>query len=161
MYSLMKQTGVVVALGLVSGTVAAAVRGLPQVPSAASDQTCAAPDLLLPEPADIHVQEAYELANRGSTVFVDCRSVAEYRQGHVAGAISLPAENLQLSLEARQLLAMAGTVIAYCDAACSRSRKVAQHVMEQGITDVRILEGGLEAWTTAGFPAESGDLTKF
>lgn len=157
MYSLLKQTWMVASFGAAGALLVGAVRGLPEPPSAADDvQACAAPDELLRTPPKIAVDDAGALAARGEVTFVDCRSLAEYQEGHIAGAISLPAEHLQLTESTRRLLTGSSTVVAYCDAACSRSTKVALRIMDAGVADVRILEGGIDAWIAGGYPAESG-----
>lgn len=161
MYSLVKQCGIILGVALGLSSLVGAVRGLPPEsgPNDAT-QTCAAPELLALDPAKVSVQEAYALAETGAATFVDCRSLAEYQEGHVAGAFSLPAEALTLSPGHLQLLSSTPTVVAYCDEACARSSKVAQHIIDAGFADVRVLEGGMEAWIAAGLPAESGSYPR-
>ena len=157
MFSLANQTGLVLLVGVLAAMVTVFSRGLPDpVPPQSEAQSCAAPAVLALNPPKVSAPDAFAMAERGEAIFVDCRSEAEYQQGHVAGAISLPAEHLALSSSDRALLLTAQTVVAYCDAACARSTKVAHHIMEVGVGDVRILEGGIDAWSGAGYPAESG-----
>lgn len=148
----------VAGLGLVSFL--AIFKGLPAADAGNQEnQSCTAPSPLDIAPPQISPEAAHELAEQGGASFVDCRSQREFQEGHIAGAVHLPAEALQLSVQARELLASAPTVITYCDAACARSSKVAQHVIEAGFQDVRILEGGMPAWLDAGYPAESGSCS--
>lgn len=60
----------------------------------------------------------------------------------------------------KQLARLAGarTVIAYCDTlgSCSASRRLAGLLSVAGLTDVRVLEGGMPAWMDAKFPAQAG-----
>ena len=156
LYSLIKQSLVVIGMGLTVSTIVGGVRGLPDPVPQDMAQACAAPEVLALTPQKIDADTAYQLVTGGQAVLIDCRSTAEFARGHVAGAISLPAEELRLGYMEQRHLASAPTVIAYCDAACARSNKVAQHIMEAGFADVRILEGGMEAWVERGYPAESG-----
>ena len=59
---------------------------------------------------------------------------------------------------ALQQLAGVRTVIAYCDAdqGCARSLQVASRLRHAGVSDVRVLEGGMPDWLQRGYPAESG-----
>lgn len=156
---LLTQLSWVLALGVAVGTVLLVTRGLPALPVRDVAQGCGLPDAFAIEPQRISPPAARDLADLGVVAFVDCRSPEEFQAGHVAGAIHLPAEALVLSPQALEALAAAQTIVTYCDEACARSSKVAAHVAEAGFTDVRIMEGGMSAWLSAGYPAESGPCT--
>lgn len=154
---LFQQIWIVTAVGLTAGLLVLSIRGGAIEPApAVAATTCAAPSPLAVEPARVSAVEARRLLTSGETAFVDCRSAEEYQLGHVAGAVSLPAERLPLTDDALSHLSGATLVITYCDEACSRSSRVANHILESGFSDVRILTGGMTAWLDAGYPAESG-----
>jgi rhodanese-related sulfurtransferase len=101
--------------------------------------------------------EAENLASKPGVVFVDCRPRSEFEAGHVSGAIHLdPQRDQDSALPAA--LSGAGTVVTYCDAnrQCERSLAMAKKLRAAGLSDVRVLEGGLPGWLQHGFPAESG-----
>jgi rhodanese-related sulfurtransferase len=82
-------------------------------------------------------------------LWVDARPVAAYEEEHIPGALSLNEESWSAQLPAvldRWQPAM--TVIVYCGSeSCHASEAVAQRLMrETGWTNVRVLEGGWEAW---------------
>lgn len=139
------------------------IRGVPQFRAAKSDSgavtgTCAAPDS-----GGFHVQyitpeEAHALLGQPSVAFVDCRPRQDFEAGHVAGSVHAEAEASDLAPTLLQLARAAGTVVTYCDAQseCERSLRVATLLAQAGASDVRVLEGGMPAWLSEGFPAQSG-----
>jgi 3-mercaptopyruvate sulfurtransferase SseA len=46
----------------------------------------------------VAVEDAYQAVSRGEAVLVDTRSLEAYQQGHAAGAISLPVEEVEARL---------------------------------------------------------------
>jgi len=88
---------------------------------------------------------------------VDVRTPAEFRDGHIAGAINMPHDEI-----ANRWLALNtpadDEVIVYCGT--GRRAGLAQQALETlGYMRTRVLEGGFEAWKKAGLPVvkESGD----
>ncbi len=95
------------------------------------------------------------LAGTQTGVWVDPRGDRAYRQGHIAGAIHLPFQELavqQQRLRDYDVLIIYGTSVKD-DLADGMSKRL----MELGFKDVRTLRGGLRAWTRAGFELETGD----
>jgi rhodanese-related sulfurtransferase len=151
------------AAGVALSLLVAAVRGLPERPVARPvSGSCggggtewgfaaAAVGWISPE-------EARGLLTAGTVAFVDCRSEPEFLNGHVSGALHVPAESASLGEEVLQRLRGVGTVITYCDAgeACENSQRLATLLSQTGLPDVRVMRGGLPAWLSHGYPAESG-----
>lgn len=81
------------------------------------------------------------------TVFVDPRPVYEFRQSHIPGAIHMPYETLR---EAHFQLDGYDTIIVYGTGFSSTIAVAASKtLLELGHTDVRTLQGGLNAWIDA------------
>lgn len=82
---------------------------------------------------------------------LDLRPAAEFHGplGHMAGARSLPLENLEA--HRTELRAYQGvTVLAYCGAGeCGRA--AFERLSSFGLEDPVFIEGGLEAWLAAGY----------
>jgi thiosulfate sulfurtransferase len=94
---------------------------------------------------------------KGDLVWVDARSIEEYEQGHVSGAILLNEEKWDSMLgNLFQAWQPPRTIIVYCDAGCQASQKVAQRLRDLGIEPVYTLKGGYEAWKRS--QADSGNL---
>jgi rhodanese-related sulfurtransferase len=95
----------------------------------------------------IDVRTAREMMRAGDVV-IDVRRPAEYASGHIAGAINIPIEELDLAtLPPGQLLTT-----------CSmggRGGRAADLLGGAGRTAFSI-EGGVKAWQAAGFPIRLG-----
>ncbi len=115
-----------------------------------------------PLPAGIEGVEpaaALDLFEEGSAVFLDVREVERFREGHVPGAWSVPAEGLDQYLQGRSRqalltgLALRPLVLVYCDGPeCQASGRVARALREAGVAQVRVMSGGWPAWEQAGHP---------
>lgn len=78
---------------------------------------------------------------------IDVRGVAEYKSGHVPGAINIPQQKLERQLDR---LREAKGVVLYCING-RRTRLAEQTLIENDIPNVFHLEGGLMGWRQAGF----------
>jgi rhodanese-related sulfurtransferase len=82
----------------------------------------------------------------GDALFVDVREAEEYAAGHVEGSVHIPIGSIALKW---QDLAERGQVVLVCQIG-QRSGLAADFLRGHGV-DAHNLEGGLEAWTRAGF----------
>jgi rhodanese-related sulfurtransferase len=87
---------------------------------------------------------------------VDIRLPAEYRAGHLPGAIPIPTGQFALQHENFLAVRHAPVVIIADDEI--RPVWAAAQCQELGFSDVRVLEGGISAWTAAGHDLETGDM---
>ncbi len=135
-----------------------AIRGVPRA-QAPVDAVCAPPEAsTVANAVWIDPNDAQALMAETGTVFVDCRSSAEFERGHIATAVSLPSDAADVPAPIARLLAAANTIVAYCDAhsGCESSHRLAARLRERGYPDVRILRDGMPGWIDRGYPAESG-----
>ena len=101
----------------------------------------------------ITAQELHDLLeNTDQPLVIDVRERAEYKTGHVPGAINIPQKKL-----ARQLdkLADASSVVLYCYNG-RRTRLAEQTLIENDIPNVFHLEGGLMGWRQGRFEVRTG-----
>lgn len=111
-------------------------------------------DILLPLPVEL--DEVRELLNENALP-VDARSREAFIDGHLPGARSLPRGADELSDAFRRQVPPDKTLIVYCSGyGCTDSFLVAEHLLKTGYQDVRVFEGGLPEWTSAGLPVEKG-----
>jgi rhodanese-related sulfurtransferase len=96
---------------------------------------------------------ARDLAAIPAPQLVDVRTEAEFRAGHVAGAISAPITSLAQRL-AGLGLDPSRRVVAICLTA-HRSIPAVRLLRRHGF-DAAQLAGGMLAWRSAGFPEERG-----
>ena len=83
---------------------------------------------------------------------IDVRDVAEYKSGHVPGAINIPQKKLERQLD--KLLDANGVVL-YCING-RRTRLAEQTLIDNDVPDVFHLEGGLMGWRQGGFEVRTG-----
>jgi rhodanese-related sulfurtransferase len=83
---------------------------------------------------------------------IDVRDVAEYKSGHVPGAINIPQRKLERQLDK---LGEAKGVVLYCING-RRTRLAEQTLIENDVPGVLHLEGGLMGWRQAGFGVRAG-----
>jgi rhodanese-related sulfurtransferase len=94
-------------------------------------------------------------ARQGGTeplLVIDLRDTAEYKSGHVPGAINIPQKKLDKQLD--KLLDANGVVL-YCING-RRTRLAEQTLIENDVPDVYHLEGGLMGWRQGGFEVRTG-----
>lgn len=94
--------------------------------------------------------DATQLINRRNAVVLDLRTAEEFGSGHVPQARSVPYD--ELSAKAAQISKnKSAPVLLVCQSG-QRSRKAEQVLTDAGYAEVYTLQGGIEAWQTAGMP---------
>ena len=85
---------------------------------------------------------------------IDPRSVSDYENGHIPGAVNLPFQNV--ARDYKPLLEY-DSIIIYGDTYNDpKAKAMSKRLIELGCDDVKTLRGGLEAWRAAGFELETG-----
>jgi rhodanese-related sulfurtransferase len=95
-------------------------------------------------------------ARRGTPeepLVVDVRPFAEYKTGHVVGAVNMPHTELEKHLD--RLGAAGNGVVLYCTMG-KRTRLAEQTLLDHGIPNLFHLQGGLGAWRQGGHPITTG-----
>jgi molybdopterin/thiamine biosynthesis adenylyltransferase/rhodanese-related sulfurtransferase len=90
------------------------------------------------------------LGNGKDYALLDVREKEEYREGHLAGAISLPRGFLEIRVE-QEIPDKSKPIIAYC-AGGTRSLLAARQLRDMGYQKVISMSGGYSAWKGAGYP---------
>ena len=89
----------------------------------------------------------------GDLVVIDSRPTAEFRAGHIAGALSVPVGELRARLAE---VADAAQVVAYCRGPyCVYADEAVRALTEAGIPAAR-LEDGFPEWAAEGLPVSAG-----
>jgi rhodanese-related sulfurtransferase len=107
---------------------------------------------------EITLGEAYDLYSKKKAVLVDARDPFSFEEGHIAGALNIYPDEIELhAAELRKMVSPGSVVITYCDGPqCPLSRETAQGLHLQGLTDVRVLADGWSLWLNAGYPVAKG-----
>ncbi len=99
----------------------------------------------------IGMEELLERMRQGEAKAIDVRPEEEYRDGHIAGARSIPVEELEARAEE---LPSDTEVVAYCRGPyCLLSDEAVETLREHGIS-ARRLEEGFPDWKAEGYPVE-------
>jgi rhodanese-related sulfurtransferase/DNA-binding transcriptional ArsR family regulator len=102
----------------------------------------------------VAMAELLKRAHSHGVVILDTRPAAEYAAGHIAGAISVPVEDLQRRLRE---LPKDKEYVAYCRGPyCVYADRAVEILRAKGRRARRLLEG-LPEWKAAGFPVEFGN----
>jgi rhodanese-related sulfurtransferase len=105
--------------------------------------------------AAVDLDELQRLVNDGGIVLLDVRPELEYRQGHIAGARSIPVAELERRLAE---LPRDREVVAYCRGPyCVYSDEAAELLQRKGF-QVRRFSAGFPEWRAAGLPVEANGV---
>ena len=101
--------------------------------------------------AGISPAQAYTKYQQGS-FFLDVRTQAEWDQFHIKGSTLIPLEDLQTRLNE---LPKNKDIVVICQAG-PRSQSGAAILQQAGFTSISYVNGGYQAWMSAGYPVEAG-----
>jgi rhodanese-related sulfurtransferase len=104
----------------------------------------------------LSLDQAKQFWSNGSALFLDAREEADFAAGHIANAFNLPALSVERHFpEVAPLLTTESLVVVYCDGTeCELSHRLAEHLRQQGFTNVHMLFNGWTTWRQAGLPTE-------
>jgi len=86
-------------------------------------------------------------------VLLDARPPADYSQGHIAGAISVPFYGVQ---EVISDLPEDVWIVCYCACPHAESGLAADALEDAGFTRVKVLDEGVNHWEEQGYPMTIG-----
>ncbi len=92
--------------------------------------------------------------NCDGAVLLDVRTPGEYSAERIEGSRLIPLQKLGKE-QVAELVRQGGRCVVICRSG-GRARRAATQLEEAGHPDVTVLEGGLNAWLTAGKPVERG-----
>ena len=106
------------------------------------------------DPEPVGMAELLERVRTGKIVVVDTRPPGEYAAGHIAGAISIPIDELQ---ERLRKLPKSKEYVAYCRGPyCAYADRAVELLRANG-RRARRLDQGFPEWKAAALPVETGD----
>lgn len=94
-----------------------------------------------------------KMRQKPGPILVDVRTTAEYRNGHISGADSLPLDKLH---ERSGKLTKNREIICICQSG-SRSKRAARKLQTAGYTAVNV-KGGMNAWAKQGLVTKAGKV---
>jgi rhodanese-related sulfurtransferase len=94
------------------------------------------------------------LASEPRTRLLDVRTAGEYEAVHIRGAYNVPLD--QLGEHAEEIRAnVTDPVVLICQSG-TRARKAEEALNQCSMTNLHVLEGGVNGWVAAGEPVERG-----
>ena len=113
-------------------------------------------DVVLDELEIEDVTHAKALYDTGIVLFVDARSVVDYFDGHIKGAISLPVGQYDEQIDAfLELNDLDRPIVTYCSGrTCEDSHHLAQLLMERGYMNISVMIDGFPGWQAEGYPID-------
>lgn len=112
----------------------------------------------------VTVEEAREMIEKDDVFILDVRTPAEFNSSHIEGATLIPVTNSGGSnLSSDQLLEARinevprdKKILVYCRTG-HRSTTASNILVAAGYSDVYNMQGGITAWTGAGYPVVSSE----
>ncbi|MFP4522288.1 MAG: rhodanese-like domain-containing protein [Fibrobacterota bacterium] len=102
------------------------------------------------------VSEAAKIYKDSKAVFVDARTLDNYNDGRIKGALPFPAYEFNEYIdEFIEKVPRDTPVITYCSGRyCEDSHLLAQDLLASGYSNVRVFVDGFPGWEKAGLPVE-------
>jgi len=101
---------------------------------------------------------ATRLAAGRAPILLDVRTPEEYRDGHVAGALNVPVDDLAARHGAIGI-SRDTEVVVYCKSG-RRAARARDTLRSLGYTHVELLEGSADAWRAEGRPLVTESLSR-
>ena len=118
-------------------------------------------DVVMDELAIDDIMHAKSLYDSGNVLFVDARSMEDYNDGHVKGAIFMPVGEYDDQIDAfLELYDLDHPIVTYCSGrTCEDSHHLAQLLMERGYLNISVMIDGLPGWEAEGYPIDQANST--
>jgi rhodanese-related sulfurtransferase len=94
------------------------------------------------------------LDTQATCALIDVREPGEYNDSHIPGASLVPRRQLEFRMG--RLVPYRGTQLIVCDDDGRRAPLAAATLEAMGFRRVAVLDGGINRWTTVGYPTEWG-----
>jgi len=105
-------------------------------------------------------QQAFDQAQTGTALLIDIRDIRELqREGQINGAFHAPRGMLEFWADPqspyhKDVFAKSGNLILFC-ASSWRSALAAKTLQDMGMNNIFDMDGGFNAWKSAGLPIET------
>jgi hydroxyacylglutathione hydrolase len=101
-----------------------------------------------------HTLKHWQAGDKSPVPFMllDVRTVEEYAEGHIKGALLIPVQELQQRISE---VPKDKQVYVYCRSGV-RSVRASNMLVKAGYTRIENVQGGFMAWKDAGYPVEVG-----
>lgn len=104
--------------------------------------------------AGIPPQTLVTLMNHEGALVLDIRTPEAFKQGHITGALNVPAQTLETNL--KKLIKYKNSPVVVVDETGQASIRVLGELKKNNFQKLHLLSGGLAAWKQAGLPLTEG-----
>ncbi|UBU18298.1 rhodanese-like domain-containing protein [Nonomuraea gerenzanensis] len=94
------------------------------------------------------------IAANPDVLVVDVRTPAEFGTAHIDGAVNLPLDQVDAHL--RRIVTDAGGLLLLICQSGNRAERARAALSDAGLSDVAVLDGGMNAWIASGAPVNRG-----
>lgn len=106
-------------------------------------------------PLQVDFPEVHQIWKHGEAVFVDTRSAANFRRGHIPDAVNVPINRVRQTLSAlptdKEVL-----LITYCGSIeCPNAYQLMNVLLRYGYRNVKFFPRGIRGWQALGYPLET------
>jgi rhodanese-related sulfurtransferase len=91
---------------------------------------------------------------QATCAYIDVREPGEFNSAHISGTSLVPRRELEFRM--RRLVPYRATLVVVCDDDGRRAKLAAATLEHMGYSQVKILDGGINRWTTVGYSTEWG-----
>ncbi len=97
----------------------------------------------------------HDIWKKGDAIFVDTRSAASFKRGHIPGAVSVPINRVKSTIS--ELPDNKETyLITYCGSVeCPNAYQLMNILLGHGYINVKFFPRGLRGWQALGYPLET------
>jgi len=113
----------------------------------------AAPSFHVPE---VSIAEAKKLLDTGAAIAIDVRDAEDYAYRHLAHALLVPLEQLQVAVPKSLATEKTRTLVVYCNRGLAHGPEATRLLLAAGFSHAVNLASGIEGWAEAGMPVEHG-----
>ena len=99
----------------------------------------------------VSTHEMTLLVNRENATVVDIRKPVDFNKGHITDAVNLPMEKISKEELGALEKYKTSPIVVVCNAGIS-AKTAAKVLAKKGFENVSVLNGGIQAWTTANLP---------
>ena len=113
-------------------------------------------DVVMDELEIDDITHAKTLYDTGNVLFVDARTMEDYFDGHVKGAVALPVNEYDDQIDAfLERYDRDVPIVTYCSGrTCEDSHLLAQLLMERGFMNISVMIDGFPGWEAEGYPVD-------
>lgn len=108
-----------------------------------------------PTISSIHASEADK--NKQGALLLDVRTPAEYEEVHIDGSVLNPLTQMDVN-RVKSLAASKTACVVICRSG-NRAKQAAEMLASAGVESIHVLDGGMQAWESAGLPVNRGSKT--